>query len=58
MAQFVPIGSNLAVAFYVDLELRYFLVPAGITLLMTVGATLVPMLRTARMSVAHVARYE
>ena len=55
---FVPIGSNLAVPFYVDLELRYFLVPAGITLLMTVGATLVPMLRTARMSVAHVVRYE
>ena len=42
---FVPIGSNLAVPFYIDLELRYFLVPAGITLLMTAGASLVPLLR-------------
>ena len=55
---FVPIGSNLAVPFYIDLELRYFLVPAAITLLMTAGATLVPVLRTARMSVARVLRYE
>ena len=55
---FVPIGSNLPVPFHIDLELRYFLVPAAITLLMTAGAALVPILRTARMSVAHVLRYE
>ncbi len=55
---FVPIGSNLAVPFYIDLEPRYFLVPAAITLLMTVGAALVPVVRTARMSVAHVLRHE
>ena len=55
---FFPIGSNLAVPFAIYLELRYFLVPAAITLLMTACATLVPVLRTARMSVAHVLRYE
>ena len=55
---FVPIGSNLAVPFYIDLEPRYFLVPAAITLLMTAGAALVPVVRTARMSVAHVLRHE
>ena len=55
---FVPIGSNLAVPFYIDLELQYFLFPATITLLMTAGATLIPVLRTARMSVADVLRHE
>ena len=55
---FVPIGSNLAVPFYIDRELRYFPVPAVITLLMTAAAALTPVLRTARMSVAHVLRYE
>ena len=55
---FVPIGSNLPVPFHIDLELRYFLVPAAITLLMTAGAALVPVLRTARMSVAHVLRHQ
>ncbi len=55
---FVPIGSNLPVPFYIDLKLRYFLVPAAITLLMSAGAVLVPVLRTARMSVANVLRYE
>ena len=55
---FVPIGSNLAVPFYIDLELRYFLVPAVITLLMTAGASLVPLLRTARISVATVLRHD
>ena len=34
--------------FYIDLELRCFLVPAVITLLMTAGALLVPLLQTAR----------
>ena len=55
---FVPISSNLPVPFYIDLEPRYFLVPAAITLLMTAGAALVPVVRTARMSVAHVLRHE
>ena len=55
---FVPIGNNLAVPFYIDLELRYFLVPAVITLLMTAGASLVPVLRTARISVATVLRHD
>ena len=55
---FVPIGSNLAVPFYIDLELRYFLVPAIITLLMTGAATLVPTLRTARLSIASVLRHD
>ena len=55
---FVPIGSNLAVPFYIDLETRYFLIPAAITLLMTAAAALVPVVRTARMSVAHVLRHE
>ncbi|MCY4375351.1 MAG: FtsX-like permease family protein [Spirochaetaceae bacterium] len=55
---FVPIGSNLAVPFYIDLEPRYFLIPAAITLLMTTAAALVPVVRTARMSVAHVLRHE
>ena len=55
---FVPIGSNLAVPFYIDLELRYFLVPAIITLLMTGAATLVPTLRTARLSIAAVLRHD
>ena len=54
---FVPIGSNLAVPFYIDPELRYFLVPAIITLLMTGAATLVPTLRTARLSIASVLRH-
>ena len=43
---------------YVDLELRYFPVPAAITLLMTAAAAVVPLLRTARMSIAEVLRYE
>ena len=55
---FVPIGSNLAVPFYIDLEPRYFLIPAAITLLMTAAAALVPVVRTARMSVAHVLRHQ
>ena len=55
---FVPIGSNLAVPFYIDPELRYFLVPAIITLLMTGAATLVPTLRTARLSIASVLRHD
>lgn len=55
---FVPIGSNLAVPFYIDLEPHYFLIPAAITLLMTAGAALVPVVRTARMSVAHVLSHE
>ena len=55
---FVPIGSNLAVPFYIDLEPRYFLIPAAITLLMTTAAALVPVVRTARMSVAHVLRHQ
>ena len=55
---FVPIGSNLAVPFYIDLDLRYFLVPAIITLLMTCAATLVPTLRTARLSIASVLRHD
>ncbi len=55
---FFPIGSNLPVPFAIHLDLRYFLVPAAITLLMTAGAALVPVLRTARMSVAQVLRYE
>ena len=55
---FIPIGSNLAVPFYIDLEFRYFLVPAIITLVMTVGATLVPALRTARLSIASVLRHD
>ena len=55
---FVPIGSNLAVPFTIDLKLRYFLVPAAITLLMITCAAAVPVLRTARMSVAQVLRYE
>ena len=55
---FVPIGSNLPVPFYIDLEPRYFLVPAAITLLMTAGAALVPVVRTARMSVVHDLRHE
>lgn len=55
---FVPIGSNLPVPFYIDLEPRYFLIPAIITLLMTTAAALVPVVRTARMSVAHVLRHE
>ena len=54
----VPIGSNLPVPFYIDLEPRYFLIPAIITLLMTTAAALVPVVRTARMSVAHVLRHE
>ena len=55
---FVPIGSNLPVPLYVDLKLRYFPVPAAITLLMTAAAAVVPLLRTARMSIAEVLRYE
>ena len=55
---FVPIGSNLAVPFYIDLELRCFAVPAVITLPMTAGASLVPVLRTARTSVATALRHD
>ncbi len=55
---FVPIGSDLAVPFYIDLEPRYFLIPAAITLPMTAGAALVSVVRTARMSVDHVLRHE
>ena len=40
------------------LKLRYFLVPAAITLLMITCAAAMPVLRSARMSVAQVLRYE